>query len=119
MIHPLEGTAEYFYESRTAFTIAVRFVPLRPDPHDSTCGARNGDQLQLLIMQAHSPRASLVLGQEDLVEADGVAYRRVRFGYGDEATLTMHGACGQTLYVWLAASGEVAGICADSLGCPI
>jgi len=40
-------------EPRTASNTAARFMSLRLGPPDSAGGARNGDELQLLVMPAH------------------------------------------------------------------
>ena len=64
-------------------------------------------------------RASLTLEQEELIDAGGIPYRRLWFYYGDEATLTMHGTCGQNIFVWLGAGGNVSDMYVDPLNCPI
>ena len=77
------------------------------------------EHLKALFPSLRDQRASLALEGEDLVEASGSYFRRVWFYFGDEATLTMHGTCGQNIYVWLAASGEITDIYLDPLNCPI
>ncbi|MCA9232648.1 MAG: hypothetical protein KDA57_18505 [Planctomycetales bacterium] len=66
-----------------------------------------------------SDRASLVLVEEDLVTAGQAFYRRIWFSYGDEATLTIHGTCGQNIMLWFTVTGELYGTFVDEMFCPI
>ncbi|KQZ67791.1 MULTISPECIES: hypothetical protein [unclassified Lysobacter] len=66
-----------------------------------------------------SERASLTQMPPSLILVDRVPYRRVEFSYLDEATTNMHGACGQNIILWMAASGDVARIYVSDMSCPI
>jgi hypothetical protein len=64
-------------------------------------------------------RTSLLLRQEELILSNSKPYRRVWIRYDDAATWNMHGTCGQNVYVWLAASGDIADVFVEPLVCPI
>ena len=99
----------------------VRYASLPPGVvmRSQMSSADLQEHLKALFPSLRDQRASLALEGEDLVEASGNYFRRVWFYFGDEATLTMHGTCGQNIYVWLAASGEITEIYLDPLSCPI
>jgi hypothetical protein len=64
-------------------------------------------------------RSSFSLQQEELILSNGSPYRRVWLHHDDSATWSTHGTCGQNVYVWFQASGELADVFVEPLVCPI
>ncbi|MFC5579465.1 hypothetical protein ACFPOA_15765 [Lysobacter niabensis] len=64
-------------------------------------------------------RSGFSLQQEELILSNGTPYRRVWVHYEDSATWSTHGACGQNIYAWFRASGELADVFVEPLVCPI
>jgi len=64
-------------------------------------------------------RSWLSFQREELILSNGTPYRRALFRHDDSATFNMHGTCGQNIYVWFRASGEVSDVFVEPLFCPI
>ena len=64
----------------------------------------------------------LTPGWEDLVLSEETPYRRMMFYYNTRSDLeakSMHGPCGQGIFVWFTLKGEIAGIYTDRKSCPL
>ncbi|QWF16579.1 hypothetical protein [Lysobacter capsici] len=64
-------------------------------------------------------RAGVTRKREEPIVSNGKPYRRVWLTYQDTAMVTMQGACGQNIHMWLAPSGEVAEIYVGMMMCPL
>jgi len=64
-------------------------------------------------------RSGFSLQQEELILSNGSPYRRIWLNHDDSATWSMHGTCGQNVYVWFRASGDLADVFVDPVVCPL
>jgi hypothetical protein len=66
-----------------------------------------------------SDHAYLSLVQEQLISSEDTPYRRISFSFDDGATTTMHGPCGQSIFMWFNSAGRLSGTYVAPVSCPL
>lgn len=84
-------------------------------PRDDALLSQVYDRLPKLMTN----RASVTRRREEPIVSEGKQYRRVWLMYEDSAAITMHGPCGQNIFVWRIPSGEVDEIYVGTMMCPL